>query len=259
MEEVLLLIPLFPLIFGLMVPTSPSFTTAIPPARFPKTSMAPAILATKTPLTVVVAPSPPVSVILVTTSSVASGLLFIAARRPRLGVWLDPAFFDVLDFVVTVLLFALDVEIYSLPLGLWVQGEESLLRLLRVKFNEYAALEHFVLCASEPHRVGWTVVSKEGLDVKLSTRLLFAESFGIDTSRHGLVFIYLFNLVHGFVFNAFGQRDFALDARIVVDKIENFAFFEGINDGTQWLKVAHALEGMDDADRDRKVCGALDF
>lgn len=144
---------------------------------------------------------------------------------------MDPAFSDVLDLFITVLLFALDFEICPFPLGLWVQGEECLLRLFRVEFNEYAALEHLIICASETHRIGGTIVSEEGLDVELCTRLFFAESFGIDTSRHGLVFIDLFNLVHGLVLNAFRQRDFALDTGIVVDKIEYFTFSEGVNDG----------------------------
>lgn len=93
----------------------------------------------------------------------------------------------------------------------------------------------------------------------MSARLFFAETFGIDTSRHGLVFVHLSNHVHGLVFNAFGQGDFALDAGIIVDNVENFTFSEGFNDGGQGLKVAHAFERMDDADWDGKICGALDF
>lgn len=79
------------------------------------------------------------------------------------------------------------------------------------------------MCASETHRVGGTIVSEEGLNVKLSARLFFSETFGIDTSRHGLIFVDLFNLVHGLILNALGQGDFALNTGIVVNKVENFA------------------------------------
>ena len=67
------------------------------------------------------------------------------------------------------------------------------------------------------------------------------------------------DLVHWLVLDLFGERVFALDTSIIVDDVKCRAVFQSRDDGGKGLEVAHALKGVDDADRDGEVVRAFDF
>lgn len=131
------------------------------------------------------------------------------------------------------------------------------MRFFGVKFDKHTTLEAFLMSATKPHGVGGTVIREERFYVELSARDLFAEALGIDAACHGFVLVDLLDFVHGLVSKTFAEGHFALHAAIIVDKIKDFTVTKSSNNSAKRLKMAHTLEGMDDAKGNGKVCMAL--
>lgn len=64
----------------------------------------------------------------------------------RLG--LDASGGDIINFLITILLLGLDHQFAVIPFWLRVQGQESLLDVFCVKFDENAAFEKSVIAAT---------------------------------------------------------------------------------------------------------------
>ena len=191
---------------------------------------------------------------LVPAASIVPVVVVATAAVASWGVWTDASLLDVLDFVIDVLLLALDLEFLVLELWLWVQLEEILRFVLCGKLDKDAALEVAVGLAAQTDGVDGAVDGEELFNVELCRLGLLAEALGVDAAGHGLVLVdlaVLVNVVGEFV----RKRDLARDAA-VVGNVEHGRGLDGVDDCRVWLEVAHALEVVDDLEVDGGVAVA---
>lgn len=202
---------------------------------------------------------PPVAVVTATVSTTATAATALEATASAGAAGLHAASLNVAHLLVAVVLLALDEQVLSLPLGLGVQGQESLLLLLRLELNEHTALEGLVVSTTQTDGVDGSVGGKEGLNVKLSGRLLVAETLGVDATAHGLVLEHLDHVV--VVSLRHGLRKGSLPAHggIVIGQLKRLGRLEGLDDGAEGLEAAHALEGVQKFQRNGTVGAAADL
>lgn len=199
--------------------------------------------------------SPPLSPV---TLSIAVATTASSKATPT-AIWLNATGLDLPELLITVLLFTLDDQFLSLPLGLRIQGEELLLGFLRVKLDEDTALEDLVRSTPEANGVCGTVWREEGLDVELRTWFLWTETLGIDATAHRLVFEDFDDVGIGRILHVLRQRHLTAHAGIVIGQFEGFRGLKSLHDGAEGLEAAHAFEGMNESQRDRTVFATPDL
>jgi hypothetical protein len=116
------------------------------------------------------------------------------------------------------------------------------LLLLGCEFDEHATLEELVIAAAESDGIDWAVWGEEGFDVKLCGWLLLSEPFSVNATSHGLVFEHLDDSGVVSILNGLRERNLAAHGSIVVSQVKGLRRLEGLDDGTEGLETAPALE-----------------
>lgn len=217
--------------------------------------------ATSTAATAVIAPA--AAAVFITALLALLSLLFLG----HLPVGLDAL---LLALHLDVLLLAHCDKLVVLELGGGLEGQELLLRVLRVKLDEDAALPVVVFLAALAHHDG-AVGAEELLELDLAGLVLAAKALDVGAGGEvvgGAVLQAVEELLGGggllvvAVLGRHDQRLLALDglaAGLVVDNGEVLALAERGDDGRVGLEAAHALEGADVVDGNGAVVGAIEL
>ena len=102
-------------------------------------------------------------------------------------------------------------------------------------------------------------MSEESLDIELSAWLFSAKTLGVNAPCHTFIFVDFLDFDHWFAFQTFRQGFLSLDTGIIFYHVESSTFFERIDDGGEWLEVAHTLERVDDINRNWEILMAFDL
>lgn len=214
---------------------------------------------TETSLLVLVAAFSPVATVIIattapTTTSATSAATASTAMVTTVAVaCLYLAGLDILNLFVAVVFLALDDQIFAVPFRGGIQSEELLLSLLCIKLNKDTSLEGLIESATQTDCLCGSERSKESFNLKLCLGTFFAESLDINAAAHSLVLKHLDDIWVEEVIYRFGQRNFALDFGIVINKVEDGGSLHGLNNGAEGLEAAHSLEAVEE----RKLNGMV--
>lgn len=197
---------------------------------------------------------PPVTLIPSTSAATATTS---ASPEPSTGtVGLHAAGFDLPHLLFTVFLLALDEQVLTVPLGLGIEVQESLLLLFRLKLDENASLEGLVGRATETDGVRGAVGCEEGFNVELGAGFFLPKSLGVDASAHGLILEHLDDVGVVFGFNGLREGGLATHVGVVFCEFQGFRGLESFDDRAEGLETAHALEGVQEFEGNRVVGAA---
>jgi hypothetical protein len=213
------------------------------------------LITTHAPVAVIliVTLAPITSITTTTTTVVVSPALLMAV------VTLCTAGLDIVNLLLTILLLAHDLKCLALVIWLGIFLKELLRRLVVVELNKDTALEGLVVMATQTHSVGGAELSEESFNVELCAGGLFTETFGVDAAWHSTVFEDLDRIGIGPVVKLSRERIFAAHAFVVFAQLKEGRFAHGVDNGLEWLEVAHTLEGVQDGKLDRVVLAATNF
>jgi len=199
-----------------------------------------------------------------TTTAAASTATTTAttATAAAILVGANVAGVDLIHLLIAVFLLGLDEELLVVELGLGVKSKEFFLLLLGLEFDEDASLEDLLgVSPAETNGVDRTVGLEKSLNISLSSRSLLAksaETLSIDAAGHGTICEDLGILVTVNL-DIIRQGSLALDGGIVVGQVQGLGSLHGLNNGAEGLEAAHALEGVEQLQRDGVVRTAADL
>jgi hypothetical protein len=224
--------------------------TAITTATATASTSAPTSSSTAAAAAVVLLPGPPIiavalEVVVTATTAGTTVELLALPKGPwgLAGAGLHLALLDQLVLLLDVRQLGHDLQVVSLPLGLRVEGQESLGGLLSVELNEDGALEEEIRCSSQTEGADWGVLTEESLKVELGGSLLFTKALNIYSDWH------LVASLRGFVGDLARDQLFALVAR----DVQVVAIAQSLDDGLVGLETTHAAEGGDLLEGNRVV------
>lgn len=176
------------------------------------------------------------------TTAAAAAITLFALKESAGGVGLELAGEDESGLLLHVVNLGHHLQVVFLPLGLGVQGEEILSRLLIGELDKDGALEELLVGAAETNGIDGSILLEEGLEVELGSGLLVSESLDVDAAGVELVVTRGVSLL-------------ALDCllTLLASDVDLRALLQRSDDGRVGLEATHALEVGDGLKGDRLV------